>query len=42
MVMKKQFKTTMQANIPNDLMGMMGLTVHAKKATDEVNDVTSI
>lgn len=27
---------------PNDLIGMIGDDVHAKKATDDVKDVTSI
>jgi hypothetical protein len=40
--MKKQFRTTIKANIPNDLIGMIGLTTQAKNATDDVKDVTSI
>lgn len=32
----------MKEKTPKDLMGIMGLDVQAKKATDEVNDVTSI
>jgi hypothetical protein len=40
--MKKQFRTTINANIPNDLIGMIGLTTQAKNATDDVKDVTSI
>ena len=34
--------TTIVANIPNDLIGMMLLDTHAKKATAEVRDVTNI
>ena len=32
----------MKENTPKDLIGMIGLEVHAKKATDEVKEVTSI
>ena len=38
----KQVITTIVANIPKDLMGMIELEVHDKKATAEVKEVTSI
>jgi len=41
-VMKKQFKTIMKEKIPKDLIGMIGDVVHAKNATDDVNEVTNI
>ena len=40
--MKKQFRTIMNENTPNDLIGMIGLVVHAKKAIEDVKEVTSI
>ena len=32
----------MNEKTPNDLIGMIGLVVQAKKAIDDVNEVTSI
>ena len=32
----------MNENTPNDLIGMIGLVVHAKKAIEDVKEVTSI
>ena len=40
MVTMKQVITTIVANIPNDLIGMIVLDVQDKKATAEVRDVT--
>lgn len=42
MVTMKHVMTTMVANIPNDLIGIILLEVHDKNATAEVSDVTII
>ena len=42
MVIRKHTGTTMAANIPKLLTGMMALKAQAKNATAEVRDVTSM